>query len=105
MPSQLNRGFEEPIMDLGLTDRAFLVTAAGGGLGLGAVEDVVAGGARFVLLVGRGTLVADAVSQMGADRAVALPAVLTDAGTAEPVCAVAVDAFGRLGGALISVGG
>jgi 3-oxoacyl-[acyl-carrier protein] reductase len=42
---------------------------------------------------------------MGPDRAVALAADLTDANTAETACAFALDAFGRLDGALISVGG
>jgi 3-oxoacyl-[acyl-carrier protein] reductase len=45
------------------------------------------------------------VSRMGPDRAVALVADVTDLQTAETACAFALDAFGRLDGALISVGG
>jgi 3-oxoacyl-[acyl-carrier protein] reductase len=105
MPSQLNRGCEEPIMDLGLTDRAFLVTAASSGLGRATAEQLVAEGARVVLVARRATMLAEAVSQMGPDRAVALPADLTDPNTAETACALALDTFGRLDGALISVGG
>jgi 3-oxoacyl-[acyl-carrier protein] reductase len=48
---------------------------------------------------------AEAVSRLGPDRAVALAADLTDANTADTACALALDAFGRLDGALISVGG
>ena len=92
-------------MDLGLTDRAFLVTAASTGLGRATAHHLVAEGARVVLVARRAELLAEAVSQMGPDRAVALAADLTDSNTAETACALALDAFGRLDGALISVGG
>ena len=92
-------------MDLGLTDRAFLVTAASTGLGRETAQHLVAEGARVVLVARRAELLAEAVSQMGPDRAVALAADLTDSNTAETACALALDAFGRLDGALISVGG
>jgi len=92
-------------MDLGLTDRAFVVTAASSGLGRAAAQQLVAEGARVVLVARRAELLAEAVSQIGPDRAVALAADLTDASTAETACALALDAFGRLDGALVSVGG
>ena len=92
-------------MDLGLSDRAFLVTAASTGLGRATAQHLVAEGARVVLVARRAELLAEAVSQMGPDRAVALAADLTDSNTAETACALALDAFGRLDGALISVGG
>jgi 3-oxoacyl-[acyl-carrier protein] reductase len=92
-------------MDLGLTDRAFLVTAASTGLGRATAQSLVAEGARVVLVARRAELLAEAVSQLGPDRAVALAADLTEPGTAETGCALALDAFGRLDGALISVGG
>jgi len=88
-----------------LADRAFLVTAASTGLGRATADELVAEGARVVLVARRAELLAEAVSQLGPDRAVALAADLTDAGTAETACALALDAFGRLDGALISVGG
>lgn len=92
-------------MDLGLEDRAFVVTAASSGLGRSAAEQLVANGARVVLVARRAELLAEAVSRMGPDRAVALAADVTDLQTAETACAFALDAFGRLDGALISVGG
>jgi 3-oxoacyl-[acyl-carrier protein] reductase len=92
-------------MDLGLADRVFLVTAASIGLGRATADQLVAEGARVVLVARRAELLAEAVSQLGPDRAVALAADLTDAGTAETACALALDAFHRLDGALISVGG
>lgn len=92
-------------MDLGLTDRAFVVTAASTGLGRATAQQLVAEGARVVLVARRAELLAEAVSRLGPDRAVALAADLTDANTADTACALALDAFGRLDGALISVGG
>jgi 3-oxoacyl-[acyl-carrier protein] reductase len=92
-------------MDLGLTDRAFVVTAASSGLGRATAQQLVAEGARVVLVARRAEMLAEAVSRMGPDRAVALAADLNDANTAETACAFALDAFGRLDGALISVGG
>jgi 3-oxoacyl-[acyl-carrier protein] reductase len=92
-------------MDLGLADRAFVVTAASSGLGRAAAEQLVKEGARVVLVARRAEMLAEAVSRMGPDRAVALAADLTDPHTAETACAFALDAFGRLDGALISVGG
>jgi 3-oxoacyl-[acyl-carrier protein] reductase len=92
-------------MDLGLADRVFLVTAASAGLGRATAQQLVAEGARVVLVARRAELLAEAVSRLGPDRAVPLAADLTDGGTAETACALALDAFGRLDGALISVGG
>jgi 3-oxoacyl-[acyl-carrier protein] reductase len=92
-------------MDLGLANRAFVVTAASTGLGRATAEQLVAEGARVVLVARRAELLAEAVSRMGPDRTVALAADLTDGNTAETACALALDAFGRLDGALVSVGG
>ena len=92
-------------MDLGLTDRAFVVTAASSGLGGAAAEQLVAEGARVVLVARRAEPLAKTVRRLGPDRAVALTADLTDGNTAERACALALDAFGRLDGALVSVGG
>jgi 3-oxoacyl-[acyl-carrier protein] reductase len=92
-------------MDLGLADRVFLVTAASAGLGRATAQQLVAEGARVVLVARRAELLAEAVRRLGRDRAVPLAADLTDAGTAETACGLALDTFGRLDGALISVGG
>jgi 3-oxoacyl-[acyl-carrier protein] reductase len=92
-------------MDLGLADRAFVVTAASSGLGRATAEQLVNEGARVVLVARRAEMLAEAVSHIGPDRAVALAADLSDPHTAETACAFALDAFGRLDGALISVGG
>jgi 3-oxoacyl-[acyl-carrier protein] reductase len=96
-------------MDLGLQERVFVVTAASGGLGRATAEVLVAEGAR-VLLVARRSEVLDAVTGQlnagsAAPRAVPLTADLVDEATADRACAAAVAEFGRLDGALVSVGG
>jgi 3-oxoacyl-[acyl-carrier protein] reductase len=58
-----------------------------------------------VLVARRRDVLADAVAELGSGVAVALPADLADPATAEAACRLALDTFGRLDGALISVGG
>lgn len=92
-------------MDLGLQDRVFVVTAASGGLGRAGAAQLVAEGARVVLVARRADVLAAAVDELGADRAVAVTADLSDPATGELACLVALRAYGRLDGALVSVGG
>ena len=92
-------------MDLELTDRVFLVTAASSGLGRATAEQLVAEGARVVLVARRAEVLAEVVVKLGPDGAVAVPADLAEPDTAERACRTALDRFGRLDGALVSVGG
>ncbi|MDN5571602.1 MAG: SDR family NAD(P)-dependent oxidoreductase, partial [Propionibacteriaceae bacterium] len=92
-------------MDLGLAGKVFVVTAASGGLGRATADALVADGARVVLVARRPERLDAAVAALGADHAVALPADLNDPDTAERATALALETFGRLDGALISVGG
>ena len=92
-------------MDLGLRDRVFVVTAASSGLGGATARQLVAEGAKVVLVARRADALADVVAALGADRAIALTADLGDPETAVAACRLALDTFGRLDGALVSVGG
>jgi 3-oxoacyl-[acyl-carrier protein] reductase len=92
-------------MDLQLTDRVFVVTAASSGLGRATAAELVAEGAKVVLVARRADVLAEAVDEFGAASAVAVTADLADADTAERAVRTARDTFGRLDGALISVGG
>jgi 3-oxoacyl-[acyl-carrier protein] reductase len=92
-------------MDLQLTDRVFVVTAASSGLGRASAEQLVAEGAKVVLVARRGEVLADVTARLGSDRAVSLAADLSDPQTATTAAQLAVQSFGRLDGALISVGG
>ena len=91
-------------MDLGLTDRVYVVTGGGRGLGRATADLLVAEGAR-VVLSGRSADTLDrAVAELG-DRAVAVVGDNADPATADRVVRAATDTWGRLDGALVSVGG
>ena len=93
-------------MDLGLTDKVFVVTAASGGLGRATADQLVAEGARVVLVARRAEQLDAAVADLGGHaHAVALAADLSDPDTATAAADLALSSFGRLDGALISVGG
>ncbi|MFI7522079.1 SDR family oxidoreductase [Micromonospora globbae] len=93
-------------MDLGLTERVYVLTGASKGLGYATAEYLVADGARVVLSARDADAVADAAQRLGgAERAVGVAADLGDPTTPERLVAAAREHFGRLDGALISVGG
>ena len=92
-------------MDLGLAGRTFLLTGASRGLGLAAAKALAAEGAQVVLCARDQRTLAEAVAAVDHGEAVGLPADLADPDTAERVVAGTIARFGRLDGALISVGG
>ncbi|WP_322919325.1 SDR family oxidoreductase [Nocardioides renjunii] len=96
-------------MDLQLTDRVYVVTGGARGLGRASADALVAEGAR-VVLSGRSQESLDAAvaaldDTAGRKAAVAVVADNADPGTPARLLAAADDAWGRLDGALISVGG
>ncbi|MCG5454421.1 SDR family oxidoreductase [Micromonospora sp. PSH03] len=93
-------------MDLGLTDRVYVLTGASRGLGYATAQSLVADGARVVLSARDPDAVAAAAKQLGGpEHAVGLTADLTDPENPGQLVAAAQEHFGRLDGALISVGG
>ncbi len=93
-------------MDLGLSDRVYVVTGASRGLGRACAEQLVAEGARLVLC-GREEepLRATAAALGGPERAIAVPGDLAEPGIETCLVAAAVARYGRVDGALVSVGG
>ncbi|MFV0428094.1 MAG: SDR family oxidoreductase, partial [Arachnia sp.] len=76
------------------------------GLGWASAQQLVAEGARVVLVARRAELLRQRINELGGDQwAAALPADLTDPETADAACELALQRFGRLDGALISVAG
>src|SRR5450432_127425 len=93
-------------MDLGLTDRVYLVTGGTSGLGLATAQALVDEGARVVVSSRRPNSVAEAVATLGgAGHATGVVADNADPATPELLIRTAVEHFGRLDGALVSVGG
>lgn len=92
-------------MNLGLDGRVYIVTGGSGGLGRATAQALVADGAH-VLVTGRHAEPLDrAVEELGSRRAAALVADNADPGTPARLVAAARQRFGRLDGALVSVGG
>jgi len=97
-------------MDLHLRDRVYLVTGGSRGLGFAAAEALVAEGACVVLSSPNEISVAAAAKRLAQDAAATnrvawATADNADAATPERLVAAAEDRFGRVDGALVSVGG
>ncbi len=91
-------------MDVGLTGRAYVVTAASAGLGRAVAEALVADGAAVVPVARRAEVLAD-FAAAHPDHVAPLAADLADPDTPARAADLAIARFGRLDGALVSVGG
>jgi 3-oxoacyl-[acyl-carrier protein] reductase len=91
-------------MDLGLAERVYVVTGGARGLGRATADVLVAEGAR-VVLSGRSQTSLDAATAELGECAVAVAADNADPETPARLIDTARDTWGRLDGALISVGG
>lgn len=92
-------------MDLGLRDHVYIVSGASQGLGLATTKHLVADGAKVVLCSRDEGRVTAAAESLGNEAAVGVPADLAAVGTADTLVGTALQRFGRLDGAVISVGG
>ncbi|GAB2481107.1 SDR family oxidoreductase [Luteococcus sediminum] len=89
-------------MQLGLEDKVFAVTAASQGLGLATARELVAEGARVVLVARR----AEVLQELGEELdAATLAADLADPQTPQKAVETALEHYGRVDGAMVSVGG
>jgi 3-oxoacyl-[acyl-carrier protein] reductase len=92
-------------MHLGLTDRVYVVTGATRGLGWAAARVLADEGARLVVSGRQAAHVESAVAALDADRVVGVVGDNSDPEVADRLVEAARDRFGRLDGALVSVGG
>jgi 3-oxoacyl-[acyl-carrier protein] reductase len=93
-------------MDLGLAERVYVLTGASDGLGFATAERLVVEGARVVIAARDPGRVAAAVERLGGTgHAFGVAATLADPDTPRRLVDAAGEHFGRLDGALISVGG
>lgn len=91
-------------MDLDLRDRVYIVTGGARGLGRASAECLVREGARVVLSGRSADSLERAVAELG-DQAVGVVADNADPGTPARLLDAAAASWGRVDGALISVGG
>ena len=89
-------------MDLGLAGKVFVVTGGSRGLGRAGAEALVAEGAQVVISARTQESVDATAAELGCTG---VAADLADAATAQRLVDAAVSAYGRLDGALLSVGG
>jgi 3-oxoacyl-[acyl-carrier protein] reductase len=91
-------------VDLGLTDRVYLVTGGSKGLGFAAASALVADGARVVVSSRSPENVSSAVAVLGAN-AIGVAGDNADPDLPDRLVEAAVTRLGRLDGLLVSVGG
>lgn len=91
-------------MDLGVDGKVYVVSGASRGLGFAAAEVLAADGARLVLCSRDQARVDAAAARLG-NGAVAVAVDLGDPASADRLVAAAQEHFGRIDGAVISVGG
>lgn len=91
-------------MDLGLKDRVYILTGASGGLGFATAQKLVADGAKVVISSRHRESIDRATGELG-PQAIGVAVNNADATAPAQLIAAAQQAFGRLDGALISVGG
>src|SRR3954462_5462718 len=89
-------------MDLGLTGKAFLVTGGSRGLGFATAKALVAQGANVVIASRDEGSVSSAAADLGCTG---VPADLADPDAADALVHACVTTYGRIDGALVSVGG
>lgn len=92
-------------MDLGLEGRVYILTGGAGGLGRATAEVLVGEGARVVLSGRHQESLTKAVGDLGDSVATGVVADNADPGSPQLLIDTARHTFGRLDGALISVGG
>ncbi|WP_420175667.1 SDR family oxidoreductase [Luteococcus sp. OSA5] len=89
-------------MQLGHEGKVFVVTAASSGLGLATARELVAEGAKVVLVARTQERLEAVGKELGA---LTLAADLADPRTPQRAVALAVEEYGRIDGAFVSVGG
>ena len=91
-------------MELHLENKVFVVGGASSGLGRAVAEQLVAEGARVLLVARNEDALQEAAQELG-ERAHPCPADVSQTSGVDKVAAVAVERFGSLDGVLINAGG
>ena len=91
-------------MELHLENKAFVVGGASSGLGRAVAEQLVAEGARVLLVARNEDALQEAAQELG-EQAHPCPADVSQTSGVDKVAAVAVERFGSLDGVLVNAGG
>src|SRR4028118_2107264 len=92
------------IVELHLENKAFVVGGASSGLGRAVAEQLVAEGARVLLVARNEDALQEAAQELG-EQTHPCPADVSQTSGVDKVAAVAVERFGSLDGVLINAGG
>lgn len=92
-------------MDLQLRDRVYVVTGASAGLGFASAQALVDDGAKVVICSRTAQRIEAAVAALGSENARGVAVDLAEVDAAERLLATAQEAYGRVDGAILSVGG
>ncbi|MDQ3454811.1 MAG: SDR family oxidoreductase [Actinomycetota bacterium] len=92
-------------MDLGLAGRVYVVTGGTSGLGRAGAEALVGEGAQVVVCARDRGRLEETVAALGEDQATGVAGDLADPALADRLVEHATSTYGRLDGALLSVGG
>lgn len=88
-----------------LQDKVYVVTGGSSGLGYSCAKQLVLQGARVVLSGRDANRCSDAAAELEPEKAIGFPADIASPDAANQLAATAMARFGRLDGAVISVGG
>ena len=91
-------------MELGLNNKSFVVGGASSGLGRAVAEQLVAEGARVLLVARSEDALHEAAQELG-EQAHPCPADISQPSGVDEVAATALDRFGTLDGVLVNAGG
>ena len=91
-------------MDLNLDNKSFVVGGASSGLGRAVAEQLVAEGARVLLVARSEDALQEAARELG-ERAHPCPADVSQTSGVDKVAATALERFGALDGVLVNAGG
>jgi 3-oxoacyl-[acyl-carrier protein] reductase len=92
-------------VDLAIADKVFLITGGTRGLGFATAAQLVADGAQLVLSGRSESTIEPAVAQLGSRHVLGVVADNSDPDSASRLVAAGLARWGRIDGALISVGG
>jgi 3-oxoacyl-[acyl-carrier protein] reductase len=91
-------------VELGLDNKSFVVGGASSGLGRAVAEQLVAEGARVLMVARSEDALQEAAKELG-ERAYPCPADVSQASGVDEVAARALESFGTLDGVLVNAGG